>query len=119
MDGRRKTGTLGEAAARRYLEEKGWLIRETNWRTRLGELDIIADQKGSIVIVEVRTTRGTRFGYGFQSVDGKKQQKVRRLALQYVKSHRLENRPLRIDVISVLLAPSGEVERLDHLEGAF
>ncbi|WP_176391895.1 YraN family protein [Marininema halotolerans] len=118
-DRRRATGTYGEQLARRHLEAKGWLIRETNWRTRIGELDIVAEKKGWILFVEVRTTRGNSFGYGFQSVDRKKQQQVRRLVTQYLRQHQLEHHPVRIDVISILLDRKEEVLKMDHIEGAF
>ncbi|SDW00474.1 putative endonuclease [Marininema mesophilum] len=118
-DQRKETGFLGEKIARRYLEEKGWRIRETNWRTRLGELDIIAEQDGWIIVVEVRTTRSHRYGYGFQSVDRKKQQQVRRLATQYLRQKHLDHHLVRLDVISILLGPTEEAVQVDHFEGAF
>src|SRR5690606_17943522 len=83
-DPRRETGRIGEEWARRFLESKGWKILDTNWRTRWGELDIIALAEGQVIVVEVRTTRGTRFGYGHESVDIRKRRQVRRLALRYL-----------------------------------
>ncbi|OYD06462.1 YraN family protein [Paludifilum halophilum] len=119
MDGRRRTGRIGEEWARRHLVRKGWEIWDTNWRTRLGELDIIARDRGQIVVVEVRSTRGTRFGLGYQSVDPRKQRQVRKLALQYLQAHRLQGQPFRIDVVSVLLSRSDRPIQIDHLEAAF
>lgn len=119
-DRRRETGRIGEAHAVRRLRRQGWQIIETNWRTRLGELDIIArDGDGILVVVEVRTTRSRRFGYGFQSVDFRKQNQVRKLALQYAQLRGWGDEPMRIDVISVLLSPRDEPERIDHVRGAF
>jgi putative endonuclease len=119
LDRRKETGRIGEEIARRFLENKGWHILDTNWTSRLGELDIIAQCEAGLVIVEVRTTRGSRFGYGFQSVGMQKQQQVRKLALQYVQSRQLFHLPLRLDVISVLLSSEDTLIRVDHIEGAF
>jgi putative endonuclease len=117
---RKETGRWGEAHAVRRLREQGWQIIETNWRTRIGELDIIArDCDGTLVVVEVRTTRSRRFGYGFQSVDVRKQRQVRRLALQYIGMRGWGEEPVRIDVISVLLSPQNEPLQVDHVRGAF
>lgn len=118
-DRRFEIGRLGEKIACRYLEKKGYRIIETNWRTRRGELDVIAIQERTLVIVEVRSTRGVRFGYGFQSVDHRKRMQVRRLAEQYIAVKGFDHYPLRLDVISVLLSrdPSPKLIELRHLEG--
>ncbi|MFD1426574.1 putative endonuclease [Kroppenstedtia sanguinis] len=118
-DRRRETGQIGEALAASYLENQGYTILETNWRNRIGELDLIAEQEGELVIVEVRTTRGRQFGYGFQSIDRKKQQQVRKLALAYLQARQPQMPSFRIDVISVLLSPADDPLRIDHLEAAF
>lgn len=118
-DRRKETGRAGENAAAHYLTEKGYTILERNWSTRLGELDIIASEKEQIIFVEVRTTSGVRFGFGYQSVDIRKQQKVRRLALQYIQQKRLEHLPIRFDVVSVLLDRGISSIQIDHIEGAF
>jgi len=118
-DPRRETGRIGEEWARRFLESKGWKILDTNWRTRWGELDIIALAEGQVIVVEVRTTRGTRFGYGHESVDIRKRRQVRRLALRYLQEKGLHHLPVRLDVISVLLGGDNRPKNLRHLEGAF
>lgn len=82
MDQRKETGRIGEKIAAEYLQNKGWRIVDRNRSSRLGELDLICEDGNSLVFVEVRTTCGKQFGFGFQSVDFRKQQKVRRLALQ-------------------------------------
>lgn len=119
MDQRKRVGRLGEEAAATYLRQNGYQILARNWFTRLGELDIIAQENQDLVFVEVRSTRGLRFGYGFQSVDFKKQQRVRRLALQYMKHHNLGYLLIRFDVISVLIGHANKVIKLDHIPNAF
>lgn len=118
-DPRKTIGRLGEEAAARYLQDRGFVIVERNWQTRLGELDLIAQKGNGLVFVEVRTTSGKRFGYGFQSIDIRKQQKVRRLALQYLQQKRLFGASIRFDVVSVLLNERRDPIRIDHIEGAF
>ena len=118
-DPRRSTGRIGEEWARRLLESKGWEILDTNWRTRWGELDIVALRDGQLIVVEVRTTRGTRFGYGYESVNSRKRHQVRRLALRYLQENGLYHLPVRFDVISVLLGPDDRPKSIRHLEGAF
>lgn len=118
-DRRKEVGQAGENAACKYLTGKGWTILDRNWTTRFGELDLIARDGEQLVIVEVRSTSGEQFGLGFQSVDFRKQQKVRRLALAYIQQKRLANLPLRFDVVSVLLDRDQVPVRIDHIEGAF
>jgi putative endonuclease len=118
-DDRRQIGRTGEAIACRYLREKGWEIVETNWRTRMGELDVIARYGSQLVIVEVRTTRSTRFGYGLESINARKQQQVRKLGLHYVQAQGWHHLSIRFDVISILLTDGNRPARIDHVEGAF
>src|SRR5690606_37130309 len=75
--------------------------------------------EGQVIVVEVRTTRGTRFGYGHESVDIRKRRQVRRLALRYIQEKGLHHLPVRFDVISVLLGGDNRPKNLRHLEGAF
>lgn len=118
-DPRKMVGRRGEEVASLYLVEKGFVIVERNWHTRQGELDLVAQKENQLIFVEVRTTSSNRFGYGFQSVDHRKQQKVRRLALQYLQQRRLFHMSIRFDVISVLLNEQLIPVRIDHIEGAF
>ncbi|WP_044642611.1 YraN family protein [Risungbinella massiliensis] len=120
MDPRKEIGRIGEEAATRHLEDQGYQILNRNWSTRLGELDIIATDQKAIIFVEVRTTSSKQFGYGYQSVDFRKQHKVRRLALQYLQNQQMiGSKPLRFDVVSVLLNGQREIQELQHIPAAF
>lgn len=121
MDQRKQTGEIGERIAKAYLEEKGWTILEMNWRSRIGELDIIASIPGEpfLVIVEVRTRRTRHFGTATESVNYRKQQKVRRLGLQYAQQRRLLHKPLRFDVIAIFLSPEQSDPQINHIVAAF
>lgn len=121
MDKRSSTGQKGEAIAKTYLESKGWRVRHTNWRSRIGELDIVGEIPGNtdLIIVEVRTRTSRRFGTAVESVDHRKQQRVRRLGLQYAQAYRLLDRPLRFDVITVFLSPHVSKPEITHLRAVF
>jgi putative endonuclease len=119
IDPRKETGRRGEDMAAGYLVSKGWELVARNWATNLGELDIVANDGLHVVFVEVRTTTSNQFGLGFQSVDYRKQQQVRRLATQFLQQQQMGDLPLRFDVISVLLSKEREFVDLQHLEGVF
>lgn len=119
MDPRKGIGQTGESIAAQYLVTKGWELIARNWSTQLGELDIVAYDGLQLIIVEVRTTTSSQYGYGFESIQHRKQQQVRKLALQFISQQRWEHVPIRFDVISVLLTKDKEFVDLKHLEGAF
>lgn len=119
FDHRKQLGEAGEQAAVRLLTGQGYHIVERNWRCRLGEIDIIAKHGEQLVIVEVRTRSTLRFGSGAESVDSRKQQKLRQLALIYLQEKRLpKGQVIRFDVISVQLLADGKFE-FDHIAHAF
>ncbi|MEO3945131.1 YraN family protein [Gorillibacterium sp. CAU 1737] len=119
-DTRRRTGTIGEEAAARYLQEKGYTLLQRNWRCRSGELDLIAEQDGCLVIVEVRTRKpSARFGSPQESVDGRKQLQVRRTAEVYLHQNRRSDSRIRFDVIAVRLDGQGMIQSLEHYPHAF
>ncbi len=112
---RLKLGRKGEAEAAKYLKRKGYRIVERNLRTPIGEIDIVAERGGLLVFVEVKTRRSNQFGEPTEAVDSRKQEKLRRLALYYMKCKGVEL-PVRFDVIGVWM--DGQ-KRIEHIEGAF
>ena len=114
-DRRAATGRLGELAAVAYLRERGYRIAATNWRTRLGEIDVVAELGGTVVFVEVRTRRATQFGTAAESVDGRKQRRLVLMAEQYLQRH-APNAAARIDVITV--SATADPPEIEHLIGA-
>lgn len=118
-DHRRAAGQTGEDYAAHYLQERGYTILERNWRTRSGEIDIIAASGDVYVFVEVRTRSSSRFGTPAESVDSRKQRKVRHLAQQYLYHKKIVNRQIRFDVIAVLLDSHRQVIGLSHIDNAF
>jgi putative endonuclease len=124
-DPRRALGALGERLAAEHLERSGYRIVERNYRTRYGELDIVAAGDRCLVFCEVKTRVPSRAGLGpFDAIGGAKRAQVRQMAAQWLAERRaeLEEPPqqrLRFDAIGVQISPSGRLMSLDHLEDAF
>jgi putative endonuclease len=100
-DKRQKSGQRGESLAAWYLKKNGYKIIEQNYRTPLGEIDIIAKEKKTIVFVEVKSRQSIRYGNPKWAVTPKKQRKVSMVALQYLKSTRQMDARARFDVVAV------------------
>ena len=120
-DRRRELGAAGEQIAADHLTRRGMQILDRNYRTRWGELDIIACDDRQIVFCEVKCRIANRAGRDpLESVHASKRAQVRRMAVRW-----LNERPhprvsdLRFDAIGVTLSPDGTLLRLDHLEAAF
>ncbi|MVO99176.1 YraN family protein [Paenibacillus lutrae] len=117
---RQSLGKYGENKAEEHLQGLGYRILARNWRCRYGELDLIAEHEDVVVFIEVRTRRLTgRFGYAKESVDGRKQTKVRQISQMYLHSVKQQERKLRFDVITVEMSALSEFVKLEHLCGAF
>ncbi|QZA33481.1 YraN family protein [Hydrogenibacillus sp. N12] len=114
---RQALGALGEALALEHLVARGFRPIDRNVRTRYGEIDLIGEMDGCLVFVEVRTRRGTAFGTGRESVTGRKQARLRRLAAAYLARSGRGEVPVRFDVVEVTFA--GGAAAIVHLAGAF
>jgi putative endonuclease len=95
-------GEKGESLAVRYLKKRGYKILEQNYRTALGEIDIIAKENKTIVFVEVKSRKSIRFGNPKLAVNPKKQRKISMVALQYLKTTQQSGAKARFDVVSVI-----------------
>ena len=123
MDGtdlRRDLGRTGEQAAARHLQRLGFDVLERNYRTRWGELDLIAYDGRTLVFCEVKARR-TRHGQPLDAIRAAKQRRVRRMAMRWLteRSDRPHARELRFDAIGVTLDGRGQLVAVEHLEGAF
>ncbi|CAM4249348.1 YraN family protein [Paenibacillus tarimensis] len=118
---RKETGSRGEDAAAELLVGKGYKILSRNWRCRSGELDIVADDSGTTVFVEVRTRRsGSRYGTAAESVDWRKQRKLHQLAQFYMAVHgSAVSLAMRFDVIAVSYEEADGPLVCTHYEHAF
>lgn len=117
-DPRRALGRLAEDRAAAHLTGQGWQILARNWRRRGGELDLIARDGATLVFVEVRSrAAGSRGGSPEESVGWDKRRRLRLLAEQYLQEHPWRG-PCRIDVVAIVIAAGGQVQRLDHYRDA-
>ena len=106
-------GKVGEELAFAYLKKKKYKIIKTNFSNNIGEIDIIAKDRKVIVFIEVKNRTSARFGLPREAVNWGKQQKIRNVALSYLKSKKWLNEPCRFDVIDIL---DGEIT---HIENCF
>lgn len=120
MGNRKSLGKIGEDIAIQYLRSLGYQIRTTNFRCKLGEIDIIAEDKNIVVFIEVRARTSEAFGPAYNSVTYPKQQQVKRVALYYISKNNLVNTQFRFDVIGIQLpGRRDEKPRIDHIQNAF
>ena len=113
-------GAFGEAAAAAYLRKENYEILGMNYRCSLGELDIIARHKGTVVFVEVKLRREGGYASAAEAVTPSKQRKLRIAAESWAVENELEDVPCRFDVIEIYLEREGNrVSRIRHLEEAF
>ena len=109
-------GRDGEDLAVSFLKKKGYKIIERNFRTSFGEIDIIAKDGEVIVFTEVKTRTDESFGSPFEAVDRRKRQKMRDVALCFLKMKKKEL-PARFDVLSISTA--GGKKHVEHIQDAF
>jgi len=112
-------GKYGEDLACKYLETKGYKIKERNFRTFLGEIDIISKYKGDIIFVEVKTRRSDKFGYPEEAINYNKQRKIIKNALCYLAKYNLWENNFCFDVILVSISNHKEIKRIRHIRNAF
>ena len=118
LDPRRLFGQEGESAAEKYLRHKGYRIVARNLRSSMGELDLVAEDGHVLVFVEVKARRTDAFGGAIHAVHQRKQEKLIRLASQYLARHHIKNRLCRFDV--VLLQGTDAVPlHIEHIQNAF
>ena len=120
---RGQLGARGERIAREYLESKGYLILDTNFRCPWGEIDIVAQDEESLVFVEVRTRKSLEYGAPEESLSRRKRGRIIATAETYMQSHPGKTHPglreqWRIDLIAVLVDSRGAVSRVYHIENA-
>lgn len=115
---RRLKGDAIEHMACRHLERRGLSLIERNYRSPFGEIDLIMRDRDTIVFVEVRYRQHIRFGLPAETVDARKQARLRATAEHYLqRDNRACNKPCRFDIVAVTQDPAGE--QLDWLQNAF
>lgn len=119
-DKRHLLGAEGEQLAEQFLKKLGYRILARGYRSRMGEIDIIALDQTCVVFVEVKTWKQPNSSDPSAAVDRVKQNKITRTALAYLKRHRLLNQPARFDVVAIVLNPEGSSSpTIRHYKSAF
>jgi putative endonuclease len=117
-DGKRELGLRGEELACAYLVDQGYSIVDRNWRSRTGEIDVVARTGRVTVFVEVKTRRTRSFGEPEESVTRAKAGRLRKLAGEYLSIHG-GTVEVRFDVLSILFDGRNELVELRHIPDAF
>ena len=111
-------GKSGEEAAFEFLRKKGYRILERNYKTPLGEIDIIAQDRDRLVFVEVKSLSDTSYIFPQEMLNKKKQEQIIRVALSYLKAKGLKNVDCRFDCVAVIFSLGKEPE-IELIKDAF
>ncbi len=117
LNKRQQFGKESESEAVRYLKKNGYKILEQNYRTKLGEIDIIAKDKGTITFIEVKSRRSGNYGNPKWAVTPKKQRKISMVALYYLKTTNQSGEKARFDVVT--LTSNYDNPRIEIIKNAF
>lgn len=109
-------GRYGEDLAARHLRDAGLIVIERNWRSRNGEVDIVALDGDILVICEVKTRTNERFGGPVAAITSTKLSRLRRLAGEWIAAHPQPVSGIRIDVVAIMRPPKGAAQ-INHLVG--
>ena len=109
-------GKRSEIIASDYLKNKGYKIIEMNYKNKIGEIDILAQDKDYIIFVEVKARLSQKFGHPLDAIDDKKQQKIQTIASLYLIKNRKYGTKCRFDAISILGLENPEIT---HIIDAF
>jgi putative endonuclease len=119
LNDKARLGRWGEKRGERFLRGKGFRALARNYSCKSGELDLVmVDADGTLVFVEVRSRADESFGPAVDTITPAKRQRVRRAARHFLAVHGIEDRPLRFDVVTVIVGASGRPQ-IHHYEGAF
>ena len=111
---RQKLGRFGEMLACEYLIRRGYKIIDKNYRTRGGEVDIVAKKDETIVFVEVKTRKNGNFGAPEEAIDEHKQLKICQTVECYLQSNNILDKEFRLDSIAIVLDVGGKKAKLRH-----
>ena len=114
---RQRFGEQGESLAVWYLKKNGYKILEQNYRTKLGEIDIIAKENKTLVFVEVKSRKSIRYGNPKWALTPKKQRKISMVALTYLKATNQSNIKARFDVVAI--TANQDEPKIENVKNAF
>jgi putative endonuclease len=119
MFNKKEIGKIGEEIASKHIIDRGYVVLERNYRTRYGELDIIAKENNYLVFIEVKARKGTEFGYPREAVDWYKQSRIKNIASLYIAKKKLHNSKIRFDVVEVVLDEKNRAKSVVIIKNAF
>lgn len=118
--GRGGLGLRGERAAEKHLRRLGMRTLARSFRCPLGELDLVMDDRGAVVFVEVKTRSANERGEPWEAVGRDKQRRVTKTATYFLKSRRLADKPVRFDVVAITWpADAAAPPTIEHFPDAF
>lgn len=114
LNNRQEVGKMGELLACRYLVGRGYKIIDKNFRTRGGEIDIIAEEEDILVFIEVKTRTNRFFGFPEEAIDFRKQHKLAQTAEYYLAIKNLHDRNFRIDSVAIEIDSERKTAKVRH-----
>ena len=114
----KKIGSLGEMLVITYLENMNYEILDKNYKTKFGEIDIIAKDKKEYVFIEVKTRTSSKYGMPSEAIDFNKEKHIKKSSQVYVYLNNLENKYIRYDVIEVYFINKNKYY-INHLKNNF
>lgn len=112
-------GATGEEIAVDYLVSQGYVVFDRNWRSKSGEIDIIASEKfnsqDELIFIEVKTRSSRDYGDPIEAITATKYLRMHRLALEWLSENNASREAWRLDVISIVISRAQEIE-IDHLK---
>jgi putative endonuclease len=119
LSDRAKLGRWGEKRCEQFLQNKGLRPLTRNYSCKMGELDLVmVDPDGVLVFIEVRSRADETFSPAEATVNSAKRERISKAARHFIAAHRIEERPLRFDVITLILGHRGPPQ-IRHYENAF
>ncbi len=115
---RQNLGKAGEAIALNFLKKNNYTIITTNYRCKLGEIDIIARVDEYLVFIEVKTRSGTSHGHPLDAITVRKQRQIGKVAQYYLTENDLFDRAARFDVVSVIISEGNKI-KVEMIQNAF
>lgn len=116
---KRVVGSEGENKAVEYLIQEGCSIITTNYTCKIGEIDIIANQDGVTIFIEVKYRKNIKMGRPYEAVNYFKQMKIIKSAMWYAQKHELFEKPMRFDVIEIIDNEIGWIKNAFTIENNF
>ncbi len=115
----KKLGDLGEDLAAKFLVRKGYEILAKKYRSKFGELDIVARDRGTLVFVEVRSRSRSEYGLPQETINNAKKERLRKAAIAFQSRYGLLDYNSRFDCVAIVFGDNGRVENIELIKDAF